>query len=229
MAQERPLSPEKQLLKLIEKTSVSFADAHMHAFGRLGLSYVSLGAWAARIAYYREFFKKRFKNVDWRELDVKAVNIFLCVVVFILFSYFAYSFFSSQTLLKNIPNLFLSQKNEQGGSVDKSILSSVGKTASPFIEKARERDIFKMGEKKSSVDVPTAQAQEPSSRILGKMEDLRLVGISWSNDPDAMIENTKALSTFFVKVGQSIGELKVQAIFKDKVIFRYGDEEAELR
>ena len=68
-----------------------------------------------------------------------------------------------------------------------------------------------------------------SARILDATETLKLVGISWSNDPDAIIEDTKDTKTFFVKTGQKIGEVKVQAIFKDKVVLSYQGEETELK
>jgi type II secretory pathway component PulC len=56
------------------------------------------------------------------------------------------------------------------------------------------------------------------------------VGIAWSNDPDAMIEDTKTHRTFFLKKGQTIDEeIKVQAIFKDRVVLSYKGEEIELR
>ena len=60
-----------------------------------------------------------------------------------------------------------------------------------------------------------------SSRILDATESLKLVGISWSDNPDAIIEDTKDTKTFFVKIGQKIGDVKVQAIFKDKVVLSY--------
>jgi hypothetical protein len=44
-----------------------------------------------------------------------------------------------------------------------------------------------------------------------------------------MIEDTKALRTFFVKRGEMAGEAKVQAIFKDKVVLSVGTEEFELK
>ncbi|MCM8797134.1 MAG: hypothetical protein NC923_04565, partial [Candidatus Omnitrophica bacterium] len=102
------------------------------------------------------------------------------------------------------------------------------RSASYYSEKIRERDIFKMQTKKT-VSAAEALPKTPSSRIIEATQHLRLVGISWSNDPDAMIEDSKALRTFFIKRGQMIGEVKVQAIFKDKVILSYAGEEIELR
>jgi hypothetical protein len=55
------------------------------------------------------------------------------------------------------------------------------------------------------------------------------VGISWSDDPDVMIEDTKTQRTFFLKKGQMIDDIKLEAVFKDKVILNYLGEEIELK
>jgi type II secretory pathway component PulC len=60
-------------------------------------------------------------------------------------------------------------------------------------------------------------------------QNLKLVGISWSNDPDAMIEDTKTTRTFFVKRGQMISEVKVKDIARDKVVLTYDGEDIDLR
>jgi type II secretory pathway component PulC len=82
-----------------------------------------------------------------------------------------------------------------------------------------------MGAKKISNTV-----KGPSSRIIEATQNLKLVGISWSNDPDVMIEDTQNHRTLFLKKGRLINnEIKVEAIFKDKVVLSYQGEEIELR
>ena len=79
-----------------------------------------------------------------------------------------------------------------------------------------------------TVDAKT-EVKPPSSGIIGVTQHLRLAGISWSDDPDAMIEDTRTKRTLFVKRGGMIGKIKVQAIFKDKVVLFYDGEEIELK
>jgi type II secretory pathway component PulC len=56
------------------------------------------------------------------------------------------------------------------------------------------------------------------------------VGISWSADPDVMIEDGKTQRTIFLKKGQLVdNEIRVEAVFKDKVILSYKGEEIELK
>jgi hypothetical protein len=112
------------------------------------------------------------------------------------------------------------------GTVSTRDAPALKSSVSVYLEKIRQRDIFSLGERTASF---VAESRGPSSRIISATENLKLVGISWSNDPDAMIEDKKALRTFFVKRGQMIGYVKVQAIFKDKVILSYGGEEIELK
>ena len=44
-----------------------------------------------------------------------------------------------------------------------------------------------------------SRANPPSQRITELIKNLRLVGISWSADPDVMIEDTNMQRTFFLK------------------------------
>ena len=68
-----------------------------------------------------------------------------------------------------------------------------------------------------------------TSRIAEASKNLKLVGISWSDDPDVIIEDTKAGMAYFLKKGQMINDLKLKEVFKDKVILGYQEEEVELR
>ena len=93
----------------------------------------------------------------------------------------------------------------------------------------RERDIFEIGYKPIEPPAVDEGDKLPSQKTLEATRNLNLVGISWSDDPDAMIEDTQALRTFFVKRGDYIGSIKVEAIFKEKVLLSVDGEEVELK
>lgn len=95
-----------------------------------------------------------------------------------------------------------------------------------YSDKIKKRDIFKMGPSSRPENMLEAG---PSSKLVEATQNLQLVGISWSDDPDAMVEDTKAMKTFFVKRGQSVGEAKVENITREKVILRVGQETVDLR
>jgi len=221
MPQDKSLSPEKQLLKLIEDPKAQ-GSAQAAAIKHLGLRLLSFSALKARLSFLKNKLKQSFKTGKFYYFNVKTINIFLALVTSILTLYFITNLIISLVNLKKNLNLEFKIAKSQH-SIDSKVVSAL-KVASYYLEKIRARDIFKIGSKKKEEEIKV-----PSSKIIDATQNLKLVGISWSGDPDAMIEDTKALRTFFVKRGQMIGEVKVQAIFKDRVVLSYEGEELELR
>ncbi|MBU1061610.1 MAG: hypothetical protein KJ957_01620 [Candidatus Omnitrophica bacterium] len=229
MAQERPVTPEKQLLKLIEDPKAKGAGAQSYA-ARHRLSFFSLAAWKSRLSFLKGNLRKGAKTGRFQRLDTKTVNKFLCLLIFSLGAYFITDLYISMVNFKKMPNL----KFEIQKSLKSEILPEVSvlrKKVAYYLEKVRDRDIFNMGIKQVVEEISEVEHKPklPTSKIMDAVQNLKLVGISWSDDPDAMIEDTKAMRTFFVKRGQMIGDIKVQAIFKDKVILGYAGEEMELK
>ena len=223
MIAQRPSTPEKELLKLIEEPKHKGA-AGVAAARHRGLSLISFTAWISRLAFLKTKLKERLAEKGAHQLDlVKVVNKALALLVFILSLTFIFNFIYSMDNLKKMPNLELKAKEGLEALGPKEALPLYA--LSDYLDKIRQRDIFKMGAKRT---LP-GDVQAPTPKIVEATQHLRLVGISWSNDPDAMIEDTKALRTFFVKRGQMIGSVKVQAILKDRVILSYGGEEVDLR
>jgi hypothetical protein len=229
MAQERSVTPEKQLLKLIEDPKTKGTDFRTHAIKHHGLSLFSSLAWKGRLSFLKVHFQKWLKRATPQPLNIKVVNRVLVLCIFIMVVYFAKSIPASIIKLKKMPTL---EFKTQGGIIEKSAgieeASLVKKAASYYLEKVRQKDIFRMGAKVGPV-TEKSTAKAPSSRIMEATQYFKLVGISWSRDPDVMIEDTKALRTYFLKRGESIGEVKVQAIFRDKVVLSFGGEEIELK
>jgi hypothetical protein len=225
MAKARPLTPEKQLLKLIEDPKSKTTAVSAQVIKHQGLSLFSFSAWLGRISFLKDWFKRRLKRPKHHEFNLKTISKVLGICIFVLAFYFISNLFTSLISLKKMPNLLLEVKKDDLKPLSLQEASVSKKAVSYFLEKVRARDIFKMHVDK----VPKTVIKGPSSGIIEATQHLKLVGISWSNDPDAMIEDTKALRTFFVKRGELIGEIKVQAIFRDKIILSYGGEEIELR
>jgi type II secretory pathway component PulC len=226
MAEERPVTPEKQLLKLIEDPKINAAGIQAEAIKHYGLSLFSPAAWSGRISFFKEELKKSFQGKGPAQLDAKLINQVLTFFIFFLVLYFLSTFFVSLVGLKKVPRLEFKASADRGTTSPQEVLA-LKKAAAYYLEKVTQRDIFRMGEKKT--DNAAAGPKAPSSKIIEATQNLKLVGISWSNDPDVMIEDAKAGRTFFVKRGQTIGEIKVQAIFKDRVVLSYDGEEIELR
>jgi len=222
MAQERSLTPEKQLLKIIESSKLNSLGVHAQTSRRHSMSWLNFGAWLGRISFLKGRFEKWSGGFSLEQLDIKVVNRALGFLVVPLLLYFSGNLVISLITLGKAPRL---ESNTAAVKIETIFPEPAGlkKAVSYYLDKVRERDIFTMGLKKAAVDLL------PSSKSLDVSSSLKLVGISWSSDPDAMIEDTKELKTFFVKRGEMVGEAKVQAIFKDKVVLSLGKEEFELR
>lgn len=227
MAQERSLTPEKQLLKIIETSKMNSLGVHAQTTRRHSLSWLNFGAWLGRISFLKVRLEKWSQGFSLEQFDVKVTNRVLGFLVVIFLLYFFGSMVTSLVNLSKAPRL---ESNAPVARIETRLPEPSGlkKAASYYLDKVRERDIFTMGLKKIAAEKPGANTG-PSAKSLEVAASLKLVGISWSNDPDAMIEDTKGLKTFFVKRGEMVGDAKVQAIFKDKVVLSLDNEEFELK
>lgn len=225
MAQFKQNTPEKQLLDLIEKPggqkSLQSAVIKYH-----GLSLFSFGALKGRASFLKNRLRDIFKDGRLYQLNVKTLNRVLKLFALILFLYFIINLAVSIAGLRK--DLNLKVEPVKRAETESTPVASLLKTVTYYLEKARERDIFNMGAKRP-LDAALAN-RGSTSRILEATKDFRLVGIAWSNDPDVMIEDTKNQRTLFLKKGQLVdNEIKLKAVYKDKVILSYGQEEIELR
>jgi hypothetical protein len=166
-------------------------------------------------AYVRSLF------VDKRnQLNLKLLNALLlscCAALAVRFAYIV------NGACKKMNAIDFRLTSEPGTDLREKV---VLKKLEYYLEKVKKRDIFRMGVAARPENVIEAG---PSSKALEATQNLRLVGISWSDDPDAMVEDVKAQKTFFVKKGQAIGEIKVENITKDKLFLRVDREVVELR
>ena len=225
MAEERSLTPERELLKLIEEPGATGKGPST----KRGLKFFNLFspvALKARLSFLKAKFKGGLKPQSLINLEFRVVNRVLEFGIFLLLFYLVSNLVTSFVNLNRKSDLALKIKKSAASSELPEV--SLLKAASYYLEKARARDIFKMGLATSTVEAQDSSAA-PVSRIAEASKKLKLVGISWSKDPDAIIEDTKAEKAYFLKRGQVVDDFEVKAIFKDKVILSYQGEEIELR
>lgn len=232
MEQPKELTPEQQLLKLIEekedkgaakapiKSSLNVAVAKRHT-----QSLFSLDAFKGRFAFFKSKVKDGgFKSKGAYEVNLKLANAGLRLCVGMLMAYLMFNIPYSIMHSKDALNFEL--KVNLAARSAGSQLSSLLKANSYYLEKARARNIFKIRMTKGDEKV----GKTPFSTIAEATKDLKLVGISWSDDPDIMIEDGKTKSTLFLKKGQLIDNtIKIEAVYKDRVILSYLGEEIELK
>ena len=226
MADDRQVTPEKQLLKLIEGESKEGEKNPLEQarLKRGALNMLSFGALFARFSFFKRATQKKISSPPKFSLSFRLVNRILVVVVACFFVYAFTDVVASAVSLGRIPNIVPQKELPGAGSENKA---SPLKEESYYLQKVNSRDIFKEYKesepKKEKKDVKQAEENEA-------VKNLSLVGISWSADPDVIIEEKVQQRTYFVKRGQMVGNnVKVEAVFKDKVVLSYDDQEFELR
>lgn len=225
MVENEPLTPEKQLLKLIEKPKgETVAAEHVK---REGKKWFSLDALKGRLAYLKSFSLKKwlwFRRESQTSFGLRQINFILKCAVLFLTLFLGYSVIVMALELTRASNLIF--RFDQKETVQPEP-SPVLKDLSSYLDKVRSRDIFNVG------TAAVEKAQEEAVKEVPPPEVKRnfsLVGIAWSENPEAMIEDVDEKRTHFMKRGQAIDdEVKVVSIFKDRVILNYKGEEVELR
>ncbi|MFA5100965.1 MAG: hypothetical protein WC547_08800 [Candidatus Omnitrophota bacterium] len=160
-----------------------------------------------------------------QQLDISVLNFGLMAIIGILIIFFIRNTSISWTNLKveaaKEYKVIPVTKAESGF---KEIATMKG--VAYYVGKLSGRNIFRRETKSEGISM-----DEPifSSKMADMTANLKLVGISMSNDPDAMIEDTKLQKTYFVKTGTMIGDLRVDDITKDNVVLKYNKELFELR
>lgn len=76
-------------------------------------------------------------------------------------------------------------------------------------------------------DVPAAPPV-PVKTLAELAEDLMLVGVAESDQPQAIIVNKKSQKTYYLSAGQRIGEIRILSVQQDRVVLGFNDETLDL-
>ncbi len=223
-------TPEQELLKIIEakKGDQPVSQIKTQQAARQAKTYVSVAGLRARGLYFKNFLK----DVTFVKptIDLKTVNMMLMLLVSIAVVVLLADFITSMVGMSSDAEAAFAV-SEQAKKFKFQDIASI-QNSSHYLEKARKRDIFDIVPEKV-ITVTTTQNGEvmdigPAEIVL-KSGSLKLVGISWSQDPDVMIEDTKSKRTFFLKRGDTINDLTISDVFRDKVVLTYKGDEVELK
>lgn len=227
MVAEKEFTPEKQLLNLIEKPQPK--DIYQAVIRRKGFSFFSLGAFKGRLSFFKKTWKGFLsgKKIPPMRLDIKRINKLLRFCVFILAVYFVSNFTILALNLEKSATLSLKTKVSKQDVTVK--IPAPLKNVSYYLEIVRARDIFNPLTKAAKADEAGERGRRVDLKIAEAAKDLKLRGISWSSDPDAIIEDTRLNKSYFLKKGEIISGIKIEAIFKNKVVLSYEGEELELK
>lgn len=92
-----------------------------------------------------------------------------------------------------------------------------------YVESMAQHDPFRIGERPVQSATATTDAQ-PDPRAL--VAELKLVGIAFGDQPVAMVEEHG--QTHVLQVGDTLRQMTVKDIFKDRVVFQVDDQEIPL-
>lgn len=229
MAQEQSGTPERQLLNLIEKPNAP--DISKKEKKRKSRSFFSLAALKGRFSFLKGSLKPKITSRK-SPITVRGINLILKVCIVCLIIYLGIDISNLMINLKEIPDLSVNVPPVKSRQTAEA--SVVLKDMSHYLGKAKARDIFNFGkltvEEKVQEEPKEVKPPKEEPKINDVIKNLVLVGISWSDDPDAMIEDTKAKKVYFLKSGQFIeGVIQVKDIMRDRVILLHNNEEAEIR
>jgi len=221
---DKDLSPEKRLLKIIEGQE---GKASSPSAIQTGKKYLSGSSLKARLSFLKAKFKKDLVRTGRSILNLKFVNVLLRLGVVTLVVLLGMSIKIEISDLNNKKILTMAALSP-GAQAEPVLVSSFLQPEDYYVDKTRKRNLFDLG------DLPKKQIvfkeeEKRKTKLEQMVETLKLVGISWSESPDAIIEDTEKNKSYFVQTGHMINGIKVQAILKDKVILHYDAEEVELK
>jgi hypothetical protein len=214
MAQQKR-TPEEQLLSLIEQEE----DTKPLKLKRKKDSF-----FAATISSFLSLRKRapRHKSArqENKEPNIKVLNRFLIGVSVVLSGCFIVDFTNS---IKNISPA----AKDSIKTMPEIAREDPEADVKPFLyyfEMGQRRNIFSPLVLKSTENI-----RAESEKILtGLMKDLILVGIFWGDEPQVVIEHKGEKKTYFLKSGDIINKLTIDAVLRDRVILNYEGETAEL-
>jgi len=95
------------------------------------------------------------------------------------------------------------------------------------------RNIFQPYEKKV-VEAASEEAAAPqiAEIIDSRTKGLKLVGVSWFDTPEsasAMVENTESGVTYFLRSGEKVNGVTIEAIYADSIVLEFQGERLELK
>lgn len=234
MVQQKP-TPEEQLLKLIEGQGAPGSSSPQTGKARrAGKPFDPLSGFrkfSGMFEYWRNHFQKKSSTGTALQLeaalDIKWLNRALIVMVMLTLGYLVMdlAFFKPGR-----PDIF------SNVSVTEPVFSAgqgmgiQGKESSFYLDGVKRRNPFLP----AGTATPTGTEEESlpgtggSNIITEMLQGYKLVGISWGDEPLAMLEESATGRTYFLKKDQEFKGIKVQQIDKERVRLTFEGQEAEL-
>lgn len=208
------LTPEEKLLKIIENPQTEKGRAGPRGFTKAGSLKAALEVWLKKI---------RLNKVSLKNINLKIVNkiaLALCVIltIFFVFDFISFGNISLKKISKITAEAAVPEVKAKKINLQKINFAET-------INLAKRHNIFSF---LPPVD-NSGQANNVPPEARQVVTNLKLVGIIWSDAPQAMIENIKEQKTYLLSAGDKIDMLSLKKVLRDKIILSKDDMEWELR
>ncbi|HOW34790.1 MAG TPA: type II secretion system protein N [Candidatus Omnitrophota bacterium] len=230
---EKKETAEQKLLKIIESSSgaqapaapapgSNIAEQIASSVKSTGMPSISLTSLLAPLANL--FGGKLASSVPTISFGISEFNKILLGGVALTAIIFFVNLSGDMRIMREKVD-FATEAKARTAEADESFLPQV-KQISDYLGNIQRRNIFMPFEKKAVVQASEEVVEMQAISVVTK--NLKLVGISWIDSADsaqALIEDTQSGVTYFLKVGEKIGDVTLKAIFADRIIFSYQKEE----
>ncbi|MCX5697210.1 MAG: hypothetical protein NTU54_04485 [Candidatus Omnitrophica bacterium] len=210
--EQKKITPEERLLKIIENPKPGDNKKTSNLLGVKTSPF--------KINDLASFFKGfRINKEKLKYLNLKNVNKGLVCFSVIITNIWIIDFVKvGMEQNKHFEKVI----KEAGVQSEKPLsLPSVNVNVSDAYKAVKDRNIFISAQEHAKASSPAEVTQAIST--------LKLVGILWSNTPQAMIEDSAQQKTFLVSAGDVIGNIKVKQIMRDRAILIVDGQEQEIR
>ena len=208
MANKENITPEEKLLKIIENPATA---QKRKALPDIKSTAGALTDWIKRLLPGGEG-KEAFR-VDMRTINKALAVICVCVTLYAVI----YLITEGSDLSRKFSKII------SGGNIqavrEKAPPEAAVKTEE-LVAGVNQRNIFTLAPKEKPIE---------RADLSGGAVELKLVGILWSDTPQAMIEDTKDQKTYLVSKGDKIGSVSVKDILVNKVVLTKDQQEWDLR
>lgn len=210
------ITPEEKLLKLIENPAAARSTKGQVKKIRFSLPTIKGLVKALKNIKIGANARKLEHLVNLRSLNKTLIVLSSLFSVYLIFDF-----------VKARPNLDMLNSGQRiKQAKDTGALFGNNLALADYLAQVNKRDIFHF---------PPPKKEEPDKTketINSLINNLRLVGIIWSSNPQVMIEDKEENKTWILKQGDEIlkakGKIKIKEIFKDRAILSFEGQEIEL-
>lgn len=214
MAQDN-LTPEEKLLKIIENPQTERRKAPGAAIIGKGAGVKGAGDWFKKL----RIDKNTIKNISLKTMNKMVLALCIIFTLFFIFDFIRMGSSFLRKLSKITAEAAAPEAKEQRANLKEANIIEA-------INLSKRHNIFSFLPPEAS---STPQLSTMPLEVEEIIKNLKLVGIIWSNNPQAIIENTKEQKTYLLNAGDKMKIIDIKKILRDRVILSKDNQEWELR